>query len=453
MSLHTATTLIQPDQSAADRCKGCEILGELGSPAAVDLLLATLNTDDPKVFQAAADALVKTGAPEATAAFRQVLEQEDPWGIRHRIAITALGQRRDAAAAPDLLRMTHPDYWYSIREAAVLALGNTPDPSVADPLIALLEDEEYAIQCAAAKALGVQQVTAAVPALCEKLEAQDQWGLLQGAILEALAAINSLDAVETLVNQLKYPHNPRVVRDGIIDTLTTLGPASVPHMLRVLPFVDPPTQQVISRGLYQLNEPVLCEVFPGALNAKPRSLAQLLSRAAVGDIRALSTLVARIKQLRAPSSTTESFIKDALKTTVNQATLAANHSFVCTKDFAQFTRFSIENTPYLACRQCGETYYAQQVSKVELTLHDAAPLQSLDSDGTLVVNWLLHQQMIDCDEVSIGSADNEAVVRFCMMAGNDADPFRGNTRLPCTIQSTDQLDHNTLQILRKTFTI
>ena len=418
-----------------------------------------LHIDDPQAFEAAVAALLAADRDSAVSSLIRVLGHEDPWGIRHRIAVTALGAAGASEAFHEICSMTHPDRWYSIREAATLALGSMPAGDALDPLLALLQDSEYVVQCAAAQSLGMLGSEAGVPALCEMLKQQDQWGLLQGAILEALTKIKSAKATDPLVRQLKYPHNPGIVRDAIMEALVAIGPSTVSHLLRVLPAVNQATQRVISRGLYQLQETVLCDIFPGLLDAKPGSIEELKALAKGGDIRAISTVVQRIEQLQLPGSTTERFIKDQLKLAISDifdamtGPFVAMGPFICSTHFARFTEHKIERTAYLACRVCGETYHARKAGTVRLILARDAPVLSMADADTLVVNGLLHTEMIDCDEILIGHASDEEVVRFCMRAGNDADPFRNRNRLPCVVLQPDQLNQNTLQILQKTFIV
>src|SRR5262249_45609118 len=106
-ALDPATLLVELHNGASDedRLRACVDLGIRGADGAVQALGAALQSEDPRMRAAAAQALAALGNPEAAAVIREAAAREPQIGVRVRLEKLA----RDAGAEPD---------WHSI------ALGN-----------------------------------------------------------------------------------------------------------------------------------------------------------------------------------------------------------------------------------------------------------------------------------------------------------------------------------------
>lgn len=458
-TLEIAIALLQPDQPATDQQAACKMLASLKSPAAIRALLNALPTEDPHVFEAVVAGLVSINAEEASNGLIAVLKQEDAWGIRHRIATHALGQLGDPSSITVLAQLASKHHWNRVREAAAKALGNFPHPEALGALPILLADSDYAVQCAAATSLGVLAEkgttlwstmlrSTATEALCEALLKPDPWGLLQTASVVALKSMQDPIAIPSLLTLLQRPANPALLTDQALNALVSIGRSTTSSLLRILPRVDKDTQAAISKA-FRLTEPKLAEIFPGALYGEEKELDVLESLLQAGDIRTLSTLVARIQQLDKASTTGEEIVKQRLIDTLKKVQ-HIKPEVLCEQDFTRFISSSQNRVPYYACRTCGESYYAINISHVIAVLQKDAPASIVHNSEHLRVNWLKKPIMIDFDEVEIGDASNEEILRFCVMVGNDTDLFR-KSKVRCTINSSRQLSPNTIRVLDKTF--
>jgi hypothetical protein len=109
---------------------------------------------------------------------------------------------------------------------------------------------------------------------------------------------------------------------------------------------------------------------------------------------------------------------------------------------------------YYGCRACGQNLEFLEVEKRVVALLDTQMSQNyLLREGVLFVNWLLHRQSFDFDEVYIRRATDEDVERFASQAGNDTDPLQQPRYSPmrCLIWPEAELSENSLKILQHTF--
>ena len=444
--------------SSEERCQACKDLGDLHSPAAIDLLLATLETDDPHVFEAAVQALIQTETDQTSPALISVLKKEDAWGIRHRIATTALGKLSDPIAIPVLTDLAATHHWQRVREAAAVALGHFVNPEAVESLLQLLQDTDYAVQCAAARSLGQTGSTEASTDLCAILFQEDHWGLLHDAALEALADIKDPTSVPNLVDLLKKPGHSTVFVDKVMQVFIAAGSASVGTLLSVIPFADNLTKSAIAHALNVLKEPVLSKL-PGLLRGIPDEPGTLINYAQAGEIRFVSVLVEQLQQLQNPTTATESLLKTELKqvlAAIHAVASTTYKSMYCRQDLSRFTEQTKNDVHFFACRSCGTTYHAIQTPHVTALLDHSAPdvtAEGNTSEGNqaLTINWFANQELFDFDAVEIGNVTDEEVIRFCMMVSNDTDGFRQLENVPCLIRSPDIFQENSLRVLARTF--
>jgi hypothetical protein len=109
---------------------------------------------------------------------------------------------------------------------------------------------------------------------------------------------------------------------------------------------------------------------------------------------------------------------------------------------------------YYSCRSCGQSLEFLPVEKSVVALLDTQMSQKyLLREGVLFVNWLLHRQDFDFDEVYIRRASDEEVERFAIQVGNDTDPLQQPryAHMRCLIWPEADLSENSLKILQHTF--
>ncbi len=149
--------------------RAVEALGGISSPQIPEILLRTLNSQDPGVCTAAIDALGRCGGPEIVKPVSRMLTH----GNAHVRAIAAevVGRARGAQALEPLMKLTRDPQW-DVRRAAVEALGRIRDKKATGAVIRGLADSDQDVREAAARALGNLRERKAVGplvlALCDK---------------------------------------------------------------------------------------------------------------------------------------------------------------------------------------------------------------------------------------------------------------------------------------------
>ena len=272
-------------------------LGRAGDVGAVDALIAALKDDDSWVRSYAAGALRQLGDVRAVDALIAALKDHDSWVKRY--AAGALGQLGDVRATEALReatqdrsqdvkesavraldRLSKPDYgekptkqevekmearkdvagliqalhWLEIRREVISALGRLGDPSAADALIQVLQEDGSSGTFQAIEALGEIGGERAEAALVDvlkngtkfkRLSAARELGRMGGgpravdalsdalqkdadldtrlAVVEALGQMGAeLCAVDALLRALKDDADPRV-RLAVVEVLGQIG--------------------------------------------------------------------------------------------------------------------------------------------------------------------------------------------------------------------------------------
>lgn len=107
---------------------------------------------------------------------------------------------------------------------------------------------------------------------------------------------------------------------------------------------------------------------------------------------------------------------------------------------------------YLGCRTCGKStgFLSGNVIAV---LDSEMKVETVKTDDTIQVNWLVRQRMFDFDQVQIVNATDEQIERFVVQTGNDTDRWRLKQykTLTCTVSADCSISENTHRILQKTF--
>jgi len=229
-------------------------LGRIGDPAAVPALIGALA--DRATCHNATRALGAIGGTEAVRALIEALESEYK-GARQG-AVNALGQLGDSRAVPALVRLLEDEY-PSIRTRAVWALGQLGGTEAVRTVIRALKDENREVRRAAldglgqlggteaaraliealgdetmrdhaARVLGQTGDPAVVPALIKTL--QDENWLVRYAAARALGALgkSASESVAALTNALEDEEEP--VRREAAKGLKKIGTPAAPEYLR-----------------------------------------------------------------------------------------------------------------------------------------------------------------------------------------------------------------------------
>jgi len=181
------------DMNEEVRMKAMEALGQIGTPAVVQLISA-LKHENEDVRESAAEVLEKMGST-AVVSLIFALTRNDTSG--RRSAAELLGKIGDPLAVEPLLTvLKDTDVDVDVRIKASEALGKFGDVRAVEPLILILEGEQGNILESAAKALGQIGDSRAVEPLIDALAMGHQG--LRSSAAEALGKIGDTRAVEPL---------------------------------------------------------------------------------------------------------------------------------------------------------------------------------------------------------------------------------------------------------------
>jgi len=146
------------------------------------------------------------------------------------------------------------------------------------------------------------------------------------------------------------------------------------------------------------------------------------------------------------------------ETTARLAGQAAR--LLCPACLARCTAHTLPLSPlnpmtYYGCRICGQsrTFLEVAPGQVVAVLDEDSPTEPLRQQGALRVNWLRYRKLFDFDRIEIIRADDEAVERFAVQAGNETDLARraAYATIPCAIAPDCLLSENSRRILERLF--
>ena len=219
------------DKYSNVRIAAAKSLGQIGDAQAVEPLIATLQSNVSDLRMASVIALGEIGDARAVKALIDAFEDEvgfvgfsaarslgqigspaveplitvlnsDNYNTRKR-AVEALGLVGDAGAVePLIVVLQNKDEDYLVQDDAVMALGRIGSAAV-KPLVACLENKEWVVRRRSAEALGLIGDTQAVVPLINVLSDGDQY--VRRASVVALGQIGDTRAVEPLLEALKDP--------------------------------------------------------------------------------------------------------------------------------------------------------------------------------------------------------------------------------------------------------
>ena len=136
-------------KTSETRQRAARQLGESREPRALKPVVEALKDSDSDVRKAAAEALVKIGAPAVEPLIAAL--KDSNWMVP-KAAAEALGQIGDARAVEPLIAALKDSDWW-LRRAAAEALKQIGDARAVEPLIAALKDSDSGVRRPAAEAL------------------------------------------------------------------------------------------------------------------------------------------------------------------------------------------------------------------------------------------------------------------------------------------------------------
>jgi cellulose synthase operon protein C len=207
------------DPDARVREAAAELLAVLRDPGSVAGLGRALEDAEASVRAAAAVALGNSQSPEASSFLLGHLDDADP-EVR-RAVIAALEDLGDPRAVVPLIGRIQ-EQRAALRRQAALALGALGDARAVGALVVALGDADAGVRVAAASSLGKLKALDAVWSLGTLLEREAD-PQVQAAALDALGAIGSEAAVETVLRALG---SSRPLRDHIERALVSAGMAA-----------------------------------------------------------------------------------------------------------------------------------------------------------------------------------------------------------------------------------
>jgi HEAT repeat protein len=211
-----ATTLLRdairsPDEEI--QAAGIRILGELGTPAAHDLLVETVKTG---AFARSRVASQLEGATLSVELLRPLLDDAQPivryWGTK------LLEHASDSLAASDALLMAAADADANVRAAAAASLAADASEQATETLLTLLVDPSSHVRLHAARSIGRRGTVKAAGEVASLLRDQDWW-----VRTSAKRALENLGAEAVLAVTPHLRTNDEFGRNGAAEVLQNLG--------------------------------------------------------------------------------------------------------------------------------------------------------------------------------------------------------------------------------------
>ncbi len=223
--------LLRESDTHAQRSLAARTLGEIGDIRAVTGLTAALNDAHATVRKTAAHALLELATPPAIEAVCGLLHDEDEQ-IRRLVLAELVAGEHLGGTSPDAITHFLEDRDPSVRQRAVLALGQTGHLDAFPLLLRHLHDPDSRVALEAAGALGHTANPAAVAPLYEVAADETAYYLLRGAAVASLQTLDLPDVNPLLVRLLDDPDV--YIRRSAVNALTAVNtPAEVETLLAV----------------------------------------------------------------------------------------------------------------------------------------------------------------------------------------------------------------------------
>lgn len=205
------------------------LLGELGSPAAVPILLDVLEKDEFKnVQQAAAESLGKLKDKRAIPVLLEKLDSQNPL-VRY-YAVSTLGSFNDDVIIHRLLDiLSKPEETSDVRYQAALSLASIHNKTAETRLLSIFNstDQPTDTKLLAALTLGVLKNPIGLNLSLESAKSENVY--IVGLSLTALGYIRDSKALPILIENLKYGN--KALRSIAAEALGNLGdPKAIPAL-------------------------------------------------------------------------------------------------------------------------------------------------------------------------------------------------------------------------------
>jgi HEAT repeat protein len=207
------------DSDESVRRTAVEQLAHFDDTRATDAIRDALRTGASGVRAAAARAFAHANSDDALPLLLAATEDADPW-VRY-YAARSLGHRGQAEAIPALLRLAGNDAVPPVRIASVDALAEIRTPEALDALRAFVDDEESAIARPALLALGQSTDPSTLAPLIDAARTGERDRRL--AALEALSRRTVDDTVVDVIARLARDSADPIVAERAVDALAELG--------------------------------------------------------------------------------------------------------------------------------------------------------------------------------------------------------------------------------------
>ena len=153
------------DKDYKVRMAAAEALGQIGAEAAVEPLIRSLGDTSKNVQQVAAEGLTKVGEPAISALLDALIGKDQ---LARKWAAEALGNIGDVSVAQQLIARLN-DSNIDVQRAAVTALGDLKSKRAIEPLIEVVQSDKIDLARAATQALG--QIRSAIGWKCLAISA------------------------------------------------------------------------------------------------------------------------------------------------------------------------------------------------------------------------------------------------------------------------------------------
>ena len=272
------------------RERAARALGEIGSPCAVESLIATLKDKENAVRRAVVGALGKVNDPRALNPLTKALKDEDP--LVRRAAAEALEEMGEPAVESLIIALQDEDFYN--RMIVVEALRKVGDPRAVDPLITALKgDKDGNVRKAAAEALVVMSNARAVDPLIAALK-DDKDSYVRKAAAEALVVVSNARAVDPLITALKDDKDS-YVREAAAEALVVMSNAgAVDPLIAALQDEDWRGRRLAARILGEIRHPRAVQALTQALEDGNVREAAAWALGEIGNPRAVQPLVAAL---------------------------------------------------------------------------------------------------------------------------------------------------------------
>lgn len=230
-------TKFKNDEGA--RSGAADALGKIGDPKAVPALIETLKTDTPAVQRVAIGAIALIAAPTGEAALIQAVKDKDADAEARLQAAAGLGKIGSPAAVEMLITsLNDPDLKMRSAAVAALAHAGRPSlngptqPQALEALIAALSNSNENIRTGAANALTRVAAPEADSALIAALKNDNNESDLRGAAAAALGFPHNKAAVPALIEALSDRDGD--VRDVAQSALVQIGPEAIDALVAAM---------------------------------------------------------------------------------------------------------------------------------------------------------------------------------------------------------------------------